>query len=406
MINYSNPLCGGGSSTATLPDQISNLVCVGGTDGTAGTTDVSFTEVPATSFDLLKYYILIYKAGGIPQTPFDGTRITLPKGTAGAKLEHTITGLTFDRLYGIRIYPVSVKNQYQTLAEGATATATPAAGIKLGSLSIGDRIALPVVTPDGVNEYGNEIVFKVIDKNHQGYPSNSVTLMTDKIITLKCFDAKEPSNRDSNRRSFGNNRYIYSNIRQWLNSNASAGRWYSAQHSADAPPNTTNVWNNYNEYEAETGFLKNFSANIVSSLLVTTITVGKADVDGGGTESCSDKIFLASCTEMGLSGDHTCGTLFSMFNSDTARQAYPTAECVSHSEYKDSYLNTSLPWGYLLRDAWASDSYGVRYVHSSGTLRYSHAISGSRGVRPLCNLSQDFLLKTEPRADGIYEVIK
>lgn len=175
MIEYSNTLGGGGSSTATLPDQISNLACTGGTDGSHGTIDVSFNEVPSTSFDLLKYYIFIYKADGIPQTPFDGTRITLPKGTAEAKLEHQITGLTYDQLYGVRIYPVSTKNQYQTLSEGATATATPVAGIDIVEFDVGVDVNVPFA--DGTTNK-----MKIVGKNHEGYPSNSITLWNDKIF--------------------------------------------------------------------------------------------------------------------------------------------------------------------------------------------------------------------------------
>lgn len=70
-------------------------------------------------------------------------------------------------------------------------------------------------------------------------------------------------------------------------------------------PTNANVWSNYNEYDAEAGFLAGFSANFIAALLTTTHTVGKATVDGGGTESCADKIFLATCTEVGLSGDVT-----------------------------------------------------------------------------------------------------
>lgn len=47
---------------------------------------------------------------------------------------------------------------------------------------------------------------------------------------MLCFDATEPSNGNSDRRNYGNNRYIYSNLRQWLNSPAAAGQWYTAQH--------------------------------------------------------------------------------------------------------------------------------------------------------------------------------
>ena len=166
-------------------------------------------------------------------------------------------------------------------------------------------------------------------KGHTGYPSGAVTLITERIISLKCFDAIESGNSDGNRRSYGNNRWTLSNLRQWLNSQAAAGKWYSAQHGADAAPTNANVWSNYNEYDAEAGFLAGFSANFIAALLTTTHTVGKATVDGGGTESCADKIFLATCTEVGLSGDVTAGSKLALFSDDSSRLAYPTAEAVS-----------------------------------------------------------------------------
>ncbi|MEA5057784.1 MAG: DUF6273 domain-containing protein [Anaerotignum propionicum] len=252
---------------------------------------------------------------------------------------------------------------------------------------------------------GKPIVWKIVDKDHSGYPSGAVTLMTDKIISLKCFDALEPNSSDGNRIKFGNNRYIYSNIRKWLNSTAPAGDWYSAQHSEDAPPNNANVYNNYNEYEAESGFLKGFSANMVSSVLATTITVGRATIDGGGTEICTDKIFLASCTEMGLLGDNICGVAFSMFNSDMARRAYPTAECVSQSEYKDSSLNTSSSQHYWLRDANASLPHHANNVTSYGSGSRGTAFLSYWGVRPLCNLSSEILVSDTTDSDGAYSIV-
>ena len=52
--------------------------------------------------------------------------------------------------------------------------------------------------------YGSPIVWIVADKNHAGYPSNSVTLVTNQIIKMLCFDAAEPSNGNSGRRGYGN----------------------------------------------------------------------------------------------------------------------------------------------------------------------------------------------------------
>lgn len=81
-----------------------------------------------------------------------------------------------------------------------------------------------------------------------------------------------------------NNRYIYSNLRQWLNSPAAAGQWYTAQHSADQTPDSSHVWNGVNPYSGLAGFLNAFTANERAALLNTTITVGKSSTDGGGTE--------------------------------------------------------------------------------------------------------------------------
>ena len=105
----------------------------------------------------------------------------------------------------------------------------------LSSLAVGT-----LVKDTGTLYNGKPIVWKIADKGHAGYPANSVTLITERIISLKCFDAIESGNSDSNRRSYGNNRWIYSNIRRWLNSQAAAGKWYAAQHSADAPPSNAN----------------------------------------------------------------------------------------------------------------------------------------------------------------------
>ena len=270
----------------------------------------------------------------------------------------------------------------------------------LSALAVG-----ALVKDTGTLYNGKPIVWKIADKGHTGYPSGSVTLITEKIISLKCFDAIESGNSNSDRKSYGNNRWIYSNIRQWLNSGASAGAWYSKQHSADAPPSNANVWSNYNEYDAEAGFLAGFSTNFVAALLSTTHTVGKASVDGGGTESCVDKIFFATCTEVGLSGDVTAGSKLALFGNDASRLAYPTAEAVSKSEYTSSSLSASKPWWWWLADAYASRSCSVRGVNSSGALDYYDAYYGDCGVRPLCNLSSAILVSDTADSDGAYTII-
>ncbi len=251
--------------------------------------------------------------------------------------------------------------------------------------------------------YGSPIVWVIADKNHAGYPANSVTLLSKYILTLKCSDAKEPSNSNSDRQNYGNNRYLYSNIRQWLNSAAAAGAWYTAQHSADAPPTSANVWNRYNEYDAEAGFQNDFSANFRNALLSTSLTVVKASVDGGGTETVADKVFLLSTTEVGLADEgYAEGSKLALFSDDTSRRAYPTALCVSNSEYTSANLKTDRSWYWWLRTPVASNARSVRFIHSNGGLSDITAFFSTRGVRPACNLPSSILVSNSPDTDGAY----
>ena len=88
----------------------------------------------------------------------------------------------------------------------------------LNALAVG-----ALVKDTGTLYNGKPIIWKIADKGHTGYPSGAVTLITERIISLKCFDAIESGNSDGNRRSYGNNRWTLSNVRQWLNSQAACG---------------------------------------------------------------------------------------------------------------------------------------------------------------------------------------
>jgi len=250
--------------------------------------------------------------------------------------------------------------------------------------------------------YGLPIIWVIADKNHAGYPDDSVTLLSKYILTLKCADAKESSNSNSARQNYGNNRYLYSNIRQWLNS-AAAGAWYTDQHSADAPPINANVLSGHNAYDAEAGFQNDFSENFRSALLSTSLTVVKANIDGGRTETVADKVFLLSTTEVGLADEgYAEGSKLALFSDNTSRIAYPTAMCVSNSEFTDAGLNTDSPWNWWLRTPYASSASLVRRVFFDGSFSSSYACNGDVGVRPACNLPSSILVSDTPDEDGAY----
>lgn len=278
----------------------------------------------------------------------------------------------------------------------------------ISSLAVGDKIEVPVLSAYQ-SRFGAKIIFKVADKNHSGYPSNSVTLITEKIIQIMASDAKEPNNSVSDRRNYGNNRHIYSNLLQWLNSNATAGSWYSAKHSADQAPTTKNTHVTYNPYTSWAGFLAMLDPKFVAELIDTTLTVVKSSTDGGSYETFAAKMFLASTTEVGLANENGIaeGVRLALFSNDASRVAYPTAECVSNSDgYSNSNFTTSKGWYWWLRTPSSSNAVNVRGVNSDGTLINNNgAYGGDLGVRPLCNLQSSILVSDSPNASGNYEII-
>lgn len=235
--------------------------------------------------------------------------------------------------------------------------------------------------------------------------SDRVGLVTEKIISLKAFDAKEPSNSNSSRQSYGNNRASVANLLLWLNSAAAAGGWYSAQHSADAPPTAANVWSSHNPYDQEAGFLSFFEADFRNALLNDTITVAKNTVtDGGGSEQITRKVRLLTETEVGLGNENGIaeGTQWPLFTNNESRKAYPTAEAVSKSTYTSSKLSATQPWYYWLLTPGAGYAYGVRIVDSDGSLGSYSAWGGNFGVRPALFLAPDTLVSDTTDTDGAY----
>lgn len=254
--------------------------------------------------------------------------------------------------------------------------------VSLKDLPIGSKVVDP-----NTKYYGQPIVWKIADKNHSGYPANTVTLISEKILCLKVFDAREPNNRYRDRRGYGNNYYRYSNLLQWLNSGSS--NWYSPQHGADAPPNSSNA--TYNPYDSEPGFLCNFSSSFKNTMVSTDLKTVRTDAEDGGSETVTSKIFLASTTEVGLANENGIaeGTKFPIFNGNESRKAYPTAEAVSKNDGASSNFNASMPWFWWLRTPNVPTPSQVRIVNPRGLLTYGSVCSDDNGVRPLCNVKDN-----------------
>lgn len=267
----------------------------------------------------------------------------------------------------------------------------------LSDLAIGSKVKFGSYSVNG--ETAQPIIWTIVAKNHPGYPDNSVTLHTSKIIDLRCFDAAEAGGY-SDRMRYGNNRYSISNIDQWLNKDADGGSWYVAAHSEDHSPDTTAGTGNYNtQYAKRPGFLNNFTDDEKAAILSTTIRVVKPSVDGSSYEDILRKVFLPSTTEVGLSNEHSIaeGKAWGYYTNNTARIGYITEQCYDHT-IASSRPATTTAWYWWLRTPYYSSLYQSRIVFSTGALSTYNAYDGSTGIRPVLNLSNT--LKVSDFTDG------
>ena len=279
----------------------------------------------------------------------------------------------------------------------------------LSQLSVGSKVKFGKYQVE--SETPEPIVWTIVAKNHvsePAYPDNSITLHATEILDLRCFDAKEPNNSNSNRRDYGNNRYSVSNLDQWLNKDAAGGAWYSAAHSADHSPDTSEGTGGHGtQYATRPGFLNGFTEDEKAAILSTTIRVVKPSVDGGSYEDVVRKVFLPSTTEVGLSNENSIaeGAAWGYYTSDTARIGYVTQQCFNNTPSSSKPSSKTTAWYWWLRTPYYSYTYYAQYVRSNGSLYNRTAYSGVYGVRPALNLSSSLLVSDSTDSDGCYTFV-
>lgn len=319
-------------------------------------SSITLTWKNPTSDELYDHTVVVYKTDAFPTAIDDGTQ-----GYSGTDETATLSGLELGSTYYIAVFTVSAYGLY---GEPQTVQVELPAGQLLSSLASGTKVKL--------GKWNNtDLQWKVArDTTDQSLrlvlEPTSVTLLGNKQ-----YDAPEPRNSDSDRRDYGNNRYIYSNIHQWLNATKASG-WYTAQHSADAAP----------AYSSSPGFLSGWSENHIAALDSATLTTSRASVDGGGTETFAARVALISTTELGLQSN-TGGGRLDIFNSDGDRAT-------------GSY--------YWTRTPNPSSSYYVWPVDAPGTLSMLYDAVSALGVRPLCSPKSTALVSLEMDGDNCYVV--
>ncbi len=268
----------------------------------------------------------------------------------------------------------------------------------LSNLALGTKLKFGKYSVNG--EPAQDIIWLIVAKSHQcnpAYPTNSITLITEKVIDRRIYDDKEPINTNTTRQQYGNNRYSVSNIDQWLNKDGAANAWYSPAHSADGAPS-----NNSTRYDTRPAFLNAFTEEEKAAILTTTISVNcNASLDGVGAERISRKVFLPSLAEMLHHSpyDQAEGSAWALRPPRTVltEQAYNNTLGTKPTKITD-YVS------FLLRSPDMDSPVSVYHEDRDGLVGSSTATVEGIGIRPACNLSSTLLVSDTTDSEGCYTV--
>jgi hypothetical protein len=240
------------------------------------------------------------------------------------------------------------------------------------------------------------LLLRVGGRDLPGYPGTIG--VADSIIKQGCFDARELENPDRNRSNWGNNHYPTSNAHQWLN--AEGNDWYKPQHDHDAPPIADNIFDEYNPYANDPGFLSRFSRAFRDALTEADIKTRNAKT--GDTETVKAKVWLLSATEVGFDKDGSEGAFLPLFDDFRMKIAAPNTEAVKTASCKPEGFNPTGGWPYFLRSPYTPRSDSVRLVRTDGSESSYRAYYGSYGLRPALLLKSGISVSDEPDERGVY----
>ena len=195
--------------------------------------------------------------------------------------------------------------------------------------------------------------------------THSMTLLPVRLVTTMQFDAPEPGNPDANRAQYGCNRWDWSSIRQWLNSAAAPGEWWTVQHEYDAAP----------AYAATlAGFMADLPADFLNAVAPARLTTALPNADGGGSVETVDRFWPPSRTE-----------IFGALDGELSEGAQMTKYVGATDAERIKYNSAGTASGWALRSSNRSNSYNIVNVSANGIMQelsWSSAWSG--GIVPAC----------------------
>ena len=281
----------------------------------------------------------------------------------------------------------------------------------ISNLPVGAKVKFGRHSING--EAAQDITWLIVAKNHKDYTTNSVTLLTEKVIDVRCFDAREMLSDKEECRSGGNNLYSRSNIHCWLTSNANALYVEWSNNADEQSPSGGSVVYGGAEYAGRPGFLNLFTAEEQFQILTTSLQEWAYN---GSKDVIPAKVFLPNPTEVGITSDKIIssgtyeanGTTWEYFTQIGSHVAYPTDQVLTYST--TSYWSTlggkdgdGTMWLTRGRD---TNTYNkVWCVNKSGKFTKNMNANYCGGIRPALNLSSAAFVSDTTDNDGCYVVL-
>lgn len=176
--------------------------------------------------------------------------------------------------------------------------------------------------------------------------------------------------------AYGWNRWKTSALRQYLNSEAAKGAWWTAQDEWDVAPD---------QLKDKAGFLSGCSADFLSALQVVKVTTFANTVnDGGGEDTTYDRVFIPSMEQMycapQIKGEGTYLEYWKQRSGATA----PLAQWGTYPNIITYAVeNHTSPQYMRLRSAGRGYAYYTWSVYSSGSVNGSGSASDAYRFAPL-----------------------
>lgn len=270
----------------------------------------------------------------------------------------------------------------------------------LSSLQTGDKVRFGKF-------FSVPVSWIIADKNHKGYPSNSATLLAEKVVMMGAYDAREPYNSYDDCSRYGNSRYSLSNIHQFLNKDAARLQWWKGSHVTDHSPSSGFV--NYDPYTGRNAFLYEFDQQEKDMLMDTDRALFYYSGTGSqAKEQLTAKVFLLTTAEVGINtvtDSSISGYQLEWLKVAANRICSMTEQAAANAQNQSNFTpsaNYACPWWLAAPET--SAPCNVFYVNSVGKRATSTAYS-SCGIRPACNLPLSTRITDEPDEDGYYNVV-